>query len=223
LIMSNWGTPNPELEERYAAGWHELSRDTKRSQQVGEQVRCSCCGNLHEWDNIETHHAYYLGEGDTPGLNIFPVCGDTSDVGMCHHWLHLKEQWYRDPTDPTWKSGNYPDVVLRLRHGFVGQPHILPFDWDWGVVGRVSAVIAGLAVVTLAVGGPKPGSVTVQSKISATGYSAANVRVTPGGAISGAALPNGTAVAQTEQQGDWCRITHTTGTGWVWCKFVAPN
>jgi hypothetical protein len=62
-----------------------------------------------------------------------------------------------------------------------------------------------------------------QSTILAPGYSAANVRSTPGGTVSGAPLPNGTAVTQTERQGEWCEVTHATGTGWVWCEFVAPN
>lgn len=230
-----WGEPNPELEERYADGWAELSRDTKRSQQVGDRVRCSCCGELHDWDEIQTHHAYYLGEGDTAGLNVFPVCGNTSEAGTCHHWLHLKEQWYRDPHDPTWQSGNYPDVVLRLRRGYEGVPHIVPYDFDWQVLARVGGGIAAVVIgVVIAANWDtalkevgQPAGLSAEQSPAANlnriytvaapaPYNSLTLRDRPNGTATGYALPNGAQVKVIEVKGNWAKVKG----GWVWLDWL---
>jgi hypothetical protein len=225
-----WGKVNPEYEARYSAHWTTLSRDTKRMRQEGEKVRCSCCGELHDWDFVETHHTYYLGDGDTPGLNIFPVCGNTSEPGTCHHWLHLKDQWHHDKADPVWGSGNYQEVVDRLRIGWQGTPHLIPYDFDWRVVARVCAGLAGIAFLVAAFAGAKGSYSTNSADVSAevvtvsapAPYNATNVRDSPNGSRIIGTIPNGTKLTATgKRSGEWCQVeSNRHPDGWVWCKFT---
>jgi hypothetical protein len=216
--MSGWNV-NPELEQRYSDDWPAMSRDAKRSRMdSNDRVQCSCCGDWHDWKQVETHHAYYLGDGDTIGINVFPVCGSTSDVGSCHHWLHLKEQWYTDRDDYVWGCGNCPEVVEKLRRGYSGQQSLLPYDFDWWVMLRsIGFVLAGLLFVTGLFRGQQPGTTAQTITINAgPQYSGANLRESPGGRKLGRSLSNGTTTTIEQRNGQWCK----TPDGWIWCAFA---
>ena len=137
-------THDPKFDARYNDGWHNLSKAVKQSQMQGDRVQCACCQRLFAWEDTETHHTSYLGDGDRAGVNLFALCGDTKTPGTCHHWVHLKEQWYRSQEDPVWGSGNFDDVVVRLQQNYANRSSSNQDHEDFPWAGIIAVTIAAL-------------------------------------------------------------------------------
>ena len=143
--------------DRYPHDWPARSIATKRSRQQGEDVQCSCCGYLFPWGQIEVHHTSYQGDGDTAGVNIFPVCGSKQEPGTCHHLLHKKGNWIKDQN--YWFNRNTPAIVHRLQSVYANRFVSMNMDMDipWlGIVGAIGAVAIGWFVISSVLREVKP-------------------------------------------------------------------
>jgi hypothetical protein len=240
MSSKQWGTGATDV--RYTKGWDAKSDRTKELRREGDLIRCCCCNELHTWEDTETHHAYYLGDGDKPGLNLFPVCGNTQTPGTCHHWLHLKDQWHNDKADPIWSSGNYQEVVKDLQNNWAGRS-----AWGWNFGGNIdwkawkeaalgaATLLGGIALFSSmsqqqpARSGLSGAAVEGQAVISAgPQYSGANLRSAPDNGPIVGELPNGAEVTLGKgKKGPWCEIAAVKGrpmaVGWAWCEYVAKK
>ena len=168
-----------KFDARYTDNWHNLSKAVKQSQMKGDRVQCACCQRLFSWENTETHHTSYLGEGDRAGVNLFALCGNTRSPGTCHHWVHLKEQWHRSKTDPVWGSGNHKNIVTQLQNNYAAQSRPMEQSDGRSMLWAVLAIVGAIGVFALFQGKPK--FTPTQKTIVVS--QRANIRAIPNGKI----------------------------------------
>lgn len=73
------------------------------------QTKSRCVVCLSRRSEI-IHHTRYLGEGDRPGVNLFPTCQ------RCHkHICHSAHNWVFDFKDPLWGNHNTISFERRLQ------------------------------------------------------------------------------------------------------------
>lgn len=188
--------------DRYPHDWSARSIATKKSRQQGKDVQCSCCGDLFPWDQIEVHHSSYEGEGDTAGVNIFPVCGSKQEPGTCHHLLHKKGNWIKDQN--YWYNRNTTAIVHHLQSGYHGDSSE-PTPW-LVILGAIGAVAIGWFVMNAVIDGNKPVKKSA-AQISIV-IAPVNVRQGPGDGYPkvGKPLITGTTVEVLEEKTGWVRI-----------------
>lgn len=206
--------------DRYPSDWATRSRDTKRSRSNGNQVQCSNCGGWFRWDQVEVHHAYYKGEGDRAGVNVFPVCGSKQDVGTCHHELHRKQNWKQYQN--IWKNTNTRSIIDKLRRGYATGNPDQSIPWS-GIIGTIALITIGWALMSAILAKPKPTAPKTATIAPPGKYNAANLRSQPQPTAKkvGDALPKGATVTTVGRSVGWVEVTVRDGrSGWVAENFV---
>lgn len=60
--------------------------------------------------SVVIHHSRYLGDRDTPGINLFAACV------YCHKYVcHNRHNWVKSNRDPLWGNHNTPGFEKRLQ------------------------------------------------------------------------------------------------------------
>lgn len=103
--MTSYYYPNLDWDVRYPPNWADIRRATH---EATGGICCLCQRNL----SVEAHHSRYLWKGDTPGLNIFPLCL------CCHKLSHHPNNWSKHKGNPLWKSCNTAQWEQKLKQGF---------------------------------------------------------------------------------------------------------
>ena len=208
--------------DRYPHDWPARSRDAKLSRKQGESVQCSCCRRFWPWDQIEVHHSSYQCEGDTAGVNIFPVCGSKQDVGTCHHLLHKKGNWIKDKN--YWYNRNTPEIVRHLQSGYHRESGESSESTPWLVIlEAIGAIVIGWFVMSAAIDSNNPMKKTADQ--SSIVIAPVNVRQGPGDSYPkvGKPLLTGATVVILETKNGWVRIKGNGDRSWIAGNYATPK
>ncbi|MEW6496888.1 MAG: hypothetical protein AB1589_30860 [Cyanobacteriota bacterium] len=94
-----------DWKSRYGKGY---SHTCRKAHKLSKQRCCVCLSRPSQ----EIHHAIY-GQGDVPGVHVFPVCRS------CHtKECHSSKNWMKDKTDPVRNNRNTEEFIQKLRFGF---------------------------------------------------------------------------------------------------------